>query len=184
MRAQSEEDLISTHIQSSENNIILSVSLIKIDTQSFTTHVTLSSSLTGQTTTLSIFYNNSLSALPTSPRAVSSQGDFLGENIVGIFVGILLGMAAILLFLACQGNLPLSGAGYTTHGGFQQTLPPVPSPGNFSPLHTSFQRSPQTSPMPSRRSTTVMSSQTPTFTSPGASFRSRSAINLYSQSAN
>ena len=184
MRAQSEEDLISTHIQSSENNIVLSVSLIKIDTQSFTTHVTLSSSLTGQTATLSIFYNNSLSASPTSARAVSNQGDFLGENIVGIFIGILLGMAAILLFLACQGHFPLSGGGYTTHGGFQQTLPPVPSPGNFSPLHTSFQRSPHTSPMPTRRSNTVISTQTPVITSPGASFRSRSAINLYSQSAN
>ncbi|KAI6647347.1 Nuclear pore membrane glycoprotein [Oopsacas minuta] len=183
LRTQSEEDLISSHIQSSGNNIILTISLIKIDTQSFTTHVTLSSSLSAQTAILSIFYNNSLSALPTSSRPISGQSDFLGENIIGIFIGIVLGMAAILMFLGCQGNFPLSGGGYT-HGGFQQTLPPVPSPGNFSPLHTSFQRSPQTSPMPTRRSATTISTHTPTFTSPGASFRSRSAINLYSQSAN
>ena len=184
LKTHSEEQLITSHVQLSANKLILSIALIKPDTQSFTTHVVLTSSLTAQFATISVFYNNSLTILPLSSQHSAKQNDFLGENIIGIFIGIVLGMVAILVFLGCQGNFPLSGGGYTTQGGFQQQLPPVPSPGNFSPLHTSFHRSPQTSPLPTRRSATVLSSQSPTFNSPGASFRSRSAINLYSQSAN
>ena len=184
LKTHSEEQLISSHVHLSANKLVLSIALIKPDTQSFTTHVILNSSLTAQIATISVFYNNSLSILPISSQSAAKQNDFLGDNIVGIFIGIVLGMVAILVFLGCQGNFPLSGGGYTSQGGFQQQLPPVPSPGNFSPLHTSFQRSPQNSPLPTRRSATVLSAQTPPITSPGASFRSRSAINLYSQSAN
>ena len=182
LQTESDGELLSSHVHLSGDSLVLVISLVKIDTQSFTTHVTLTSSLTGQISTVSIFYNNSLSAMPGSTRPVSEKNDFLGENIIGIFVGILLGMAAILTFLACQGNFPVSGGWTLAQGGFQKGLPPVPSPGNFSPAHTSFQRSPHSSPMPSRHSTTVLPSHGSPLTSPGSSFRSRSSINLYSQS--